>query len=171
MRRAWGDCATLEEIAVRDGRERDVTRRRAVHVTAVVFALAVASTGCGAAPIAPAGASVTAVPSVAPDGVRHVAFAYSDVAPASPAAVDVPRNATVMLVVGSDVTDQVQLSGAYSRAAFVTAGATVALTFVANVPGRIDVRLVRRDVTLGTLLVTSSTPSSGSSRPGVRPAP
>jgi hypothetical protein len=161
----------LGEIAVRDGRERDVTRRRAVHVTAVAFALAVASTGCGAAPIAPAEAPVTAVPSVAPDGVRHVAFAYSGAAPAPPAAVDVPRNATVMLVVGSDVTDQVQLSGAYSRAAFVTAGATVTLTFVASTPGRIDVRLVRRNVTLGTLLVTSSAPSSGSSRPGVRPAP
>jgi hypothetical protein len=42
---------------------------------------------------------------------------------------------------------------------------------VASTPGRIDVRLVRRNVTLGTLLVTSSAPSSGPSRPGVRPAP
>jgi hypothetical protein len=129
-----------------------------VRRAAVAFALALASTGCGTASIAPAGAPVTLIPSVAPDRVRHVAFAYSGGAPASPTTVDVPPNATVMLVVGSDVTDQVQLSGAYSRTAFVTAGATVTLTFVASAPGRIDVRLVQRNLTLGTLRVGRDRP-------------
>jgi hypothetical protein len=128
-----------------------VTSARAVRRAAVAFALALASTGCGAAPIAPAGTPVA--PSVAPDGVRHVAFTYSGAVPAAPATVDVPRNATVTLVVGSDVTDRVQLSGAYSRAAFVTAGATVTLTFVASAAGRIDVRLVQRELTIGALQV------------------
>ncbi|MCW0213588.1 MAG: hypothetical protein OJJ54_09525 [Pseudonocardia sp.] len=132
-----------------------MTRRRSARRVAVAFALLGGVVGgCGAAPIAPAGAPVTVSPSVTPDGVRHVVLAYRGAAPTSPPSVDIPRNSTVVLVVGSDVTDQVRLSGAYSRAAFVTAGATVTLTFVAAEDGAIDVRLADRDLTLGRLLVS-----------------
>ena len=58
----------------------------------------------------------------------------------------------VVLVVKSDVTDEIHLHG-YDKKTDVTAGGTARLPFVANIPGRFEVELESRSVQIADLTV------------------
>ena len=58
----------------------------------------------------------------------------------------------VVLVVKSDVTDEIHLHG-YDKKTDVTAGGTARLPFVANIPGRFEVELESRGVQIADLTV------------------
>ena len=58
----------------------------------------------------------------------------------------------VILVVKSDVTDEIHLHG-YDKKTDVTAGGTARLPFVANIPGRFEVELESRSVQIADLTV------------------
>jgi hypothetical protein len=58
----------------------------------------------------------------------------------------------VVLVVKSDVTDEIHLHG-YDKKTDVTAGGTARLPFVADIPGRFEVELESRGVQIGDLTV------------------
>lgn len=93
-------------------------------------------------------------PEATPDGAQRVGIAYAaGVVRGGPAAWDVPLGSTVELVVASDVADEVHVHG-YERRAYVTAGATATLRFVADVPGVVDVELEGAGVPLGRLAVS-----------------
>lgn len=101
-----------------------------------------------------AGCAAGRTPEVAPDGAQRVRIDHADGAVrGGPADWAVPLGSTVELVVGSDVAEEVHVHG-YDRSAFVTAGATVALRFVADVPGVVDVELEGAGTPLGRLAVS-----------------
>jgi hypothetical protein len=58
----------------------------------------------------------------------------------------------VVLVVKSDVADEIHLHG-YDKKTEVTAGGTARLPFVANIPGRFEVELESRSVQIADLTV------------------
>ena len=64
----------------------------------------------------------------------------------------VDKDDHVVLVVKSDVADEIHLHG-YDRKTEVTAGGTARLPFVANVPGRFEVELESRGVQIADLTV------------------
>lgn len=87
-------------------------------------------------------------PTVTPDGAQLVELHRGHLARYA-----VPLGATVELVVASDITDKVHLHG-YDRTAFVTAGATTTLRFVADKPGVYEVELEISGEQLGQLAVS-----------------
>lgn len=101
-----------------------------------------------------AGCAAPRTPAVTPDGAARVEITY-----AGGAVRDgvgdwaVPLGSAVELVVGSDVADEVHVHG-YDRRAYVTAGATATLRFVADVPGVVDVELEGAGVPLARLTVS-----------------
>jgi hypothetical protein len=64
----------------------------------------------------------------------------------------VTKDDHVVLVVKSDVADEIHLHG-YDRKTDVTAGGTARLPFVANIPGRFEVELESRSVQIADLTV------------------
>lgn len=120
---------------------RDATASaRSTGPAAALLAVALGGllAGCGALPT-----SAQPAPALAPvagaDGVLHVRLDHRAGAPAGPAPVVVlPRGSTVELVVGSDVAEQVVLSG-YDRTRFVTAGGTVTVRFISDRPVEVTV--------------------------------
>lgn len=114
----------------------------------VLTAAAVAVGGCGSAQTA------TVAPAVTADGNQRVEVAFAGGAVTGGATrYAVPLGTTVELVVASDVADEIHLHG-YDRTAFVTAGATATLRFVADVPGVFEVELEQRGTPLAQLQVS-----------------
>jgi hypothetical protein len=110
----------------------------------VLLALA----GCGD----PAPSAVPAA--TAPDGNRRVEIAFAGGAVTGGVQrYAVPVDATVELVVSSDVADEVHVHG-YDRKSFVTAGASTTITFAANLTGVFDVELEQRATPLASLQVS-----------------
>lgn len=100
------------------------------------------------------GCAAARVPEVGPDGARRVVVGYAAGAVAGGVADwAVPVGSPVELVVASDVADEVHVHG-YERRAFVTAGASVTLRFVADVPGVVEVELEGAGVPLARLTVS-----------------
>jgi hypothetical protein len=64
----------------------------------------------------------------------------------------VNKDGHVVLVVKSDVADEIHLHG-YDKKTEVTAGGTARLPFVANIPGRFEVELESRSVQIADLTV------------------
>ena len=64
----------------------------------------------------------------------------------------VSKGDRVVLVVSSDVADEIHLHG-YDLSRDVAAGGTARLAFVANVPGRFEIELEGRGVQIGDLTV------------------
>ena len=101
-----------------------------------------------------AGCAGARVPEVAADGARRVVVVHAGGAVQGGVADwAVPVGSPVELVVASDVADEVHVHG-YERRAFVTAGASVTLRFVADVPGVVDVELEGAGVPLARLTVS-----------------
>lgn len=113
----------------------------------VAMAAAVLIAGCGVS-------GATLDPTVTADGSQRVEVGYLDGAvEGGVARYAVPLGSTVELVIVSDVADEVHLHG-YDRFAFVTAGASATLRFVADVPGVFEVELEQRAVDLVQLEVS-----------------
>jgi hypothetical protein len=110
-------------------------RRSAAGLAVTLVAVVLAVVGCGTA-----GAGLAA-PVATADGVQRVevAFGGGEVT-GGVRRYAVPLGSTVELVVASDVAEEVHLHG-YDRMAYVTAGATATLRFVADLPGVFDVEL------------------------------
>ena len=125
---------------------------RASAWTGGVLLLLVTAAGCGTLPAAEQVAPAF-TPAASAEGVRTVRFDHRSGAARRPATVvAVPRGAVVALVVGSDVTERVTLTGlGWSR--YVTAGSTVSLRFVAERPGEMTVIAGDPAVELGRLQV------------------
>lgn len=115
-------------------------RNRRLAAAAASAAVVVALSACGPGALTP---TVTA------DGAQLVELHRGH-----PQRYAVPLGSTVELVVASDVADAVHLHG-YDRTGYVTAGATVTLRFVADVPGVFEVELERSGEQLGQLQVSS----------------
>jgi len=99
---------------------------------------------------APAAVAVGA----APDGNRRIEIAFAGGAVTGGVQrYSVPVNATVELVVSSDVADEVHVHG-YDRKSFVTAGASTTIEFAANLTGVFDVELEQRAAPLASLQVS-----------------
>jgi hypothetical protein len=114
----------------------------------VLGALLLALAGCGN----PAPSAVQAA--TAPNGDRRVEIAFAGGAVTGGVQrYAVPVNATVELVVSSDVADEVHVHG-YDRKSFVTAGASTTITFAANLTGVFDVELEQRATPLASLQVS-----------------
>jgi copper(I)-binding protein len=129
-----------------------VTLTRVVLPVAV---LALALSGCAGkaatssapattAPATSAAASPSASPSATPtapsaDQTIRITYANGKVS-GVPTVVDVKHNATVALVVTSDVADEVHLHG-YDKSAEVAKGGTVTIVFPASLQGRFEVEL------------------------------
>ena len=64
----------------------------------------------------------------------------------------VSKGDRVVLVVKSDVADEIHLHG-YDKSTDVTAGGTTRLPFTANLPGRFEVELEQRGVQIADLTV------------------
>jgi hypothetical protein len=110
----------------------------------VLLALA----GCGN----PAPAAVPAA--TAADGNRRIEIAFAGGAVTGGVQrYAVPVNATVELVVSSDVADEVHVHG-YDRKSFVTAGASTTITFAADLTGVFDIELEQRATPLASLQVS-----------------
>lgn len=125
-----------------------ISRLRDSLAVTIVLALA----GCGSAAAPPA--APTPTPVVTADGVQRVELTYAGgTLPGGPARYAVPVGSTVELVVASDVADEVHLHG-YDRRAFVTAGATATLRFVADVPGVYEVELEQAGAQLAQVQVS-----------------
>lgn len=117
-------------------------------LAAVLTAAAFAAGGCASAQTS------TAAPAVAADGVARVQVDFSGGAVTGGSTrYAVPLGSTVELVVASDVADEIHVHG-YDRTAFVTAGATATLRFVADVPGVFEVELEQRGTPLAQLQVS-----------------
>jgi predicted small lipoprotein YifL len=115
---------------------------------ALLGALLLALAACGN----PAPSAIPAA--AAPDGNRRVEVAFAGGAVTGGVQrYAVPVNATVELVVSSDVADEVHLHG-YDRKSFVTAGASTTITFAANLTGVFDVELEQRATPLASLQVS-----------------
>jgi hypothetical protein len=113
-------------------------------------ALLLALAGCGN----PAPAATAVPAAIAPDGNRRIEIAF--VGGAVTGGVQrytVPVDATVELVVSSDVADEVHLHG-YDRKSFVTAGSSTTITFAATLTGVFDVELEQRATPLASLQVS-----------------
>jgi hypothetical protein len=111
-------------------------------------AAAAVLTGCGAS------GGATVAPAAGPDGSQRVEIAYvGGAVDGGVARYAVPIGSTVEVVVASDVADEVHLHG-YDRSAFVTAGASTTLRFVADVPGVFEVELEQRGDQLAQLEVS-----------------
>jgi hypothetical protein len=124
------------------------SRRSGLRLAATLVAAALAVGGCGSA------GSGLAAPAVTADGVQRVEVAFAGGAVAGGVRrFAVPLGSTVDIVVAGDVADEVHLHG-YDRHAFVTAGATATLRFVADLPGVFDVELEQRSVPLTQLQVS-----------------
>jgi hypothetical protein len=65
----------------------------------------------------------------------------------------VAKGDKVVLVVRSDVADEIHLHG-YNLSADVTAGGVARIPFVATVPGRFEAELEQRGVKIADLTVT-----------------
>lgn len=122
-------------------------RRVGLRLAVLLVPTVLAVVGCGAA------GTGDAVPVVTADGVQRVevAFTGGEVA-GGVRRFTVPRGSTVELVVASDVAEEVHLHG-YDRSAYVTAGATATLRFVADLPGVFDVELEGRGTPLTQLRI------------------
>jgi hypothetical protein len=79
-------------------------------------------------------------PTVTADGVQHVEIGFAGDRLTGSGHYAVPVGSTVELVVSSDVADEVHVHG-YERRAFVTAGSSVTITLVADLPGEFEVEL------------------------------
>lgn len=118
-------------------------------LAALLAAAALTLAGCGGS----AGSAV-AVPVVTADGTQRIELAYSGgEVPGGTVRYAVPLGSAVEIVVASDVADEVHLHG-YDRSSFVTAGATTALRFVADVPGVFEVEMEQRGAQLAQLEVS-----------------
>jgi plastocyanin len=118
--------------------------RLAASLAAVVIAVG----GCAGSQTA------TVAPVVTAEGVQRVEVAFAGGAvTGGMSRYAVPVGSTVEVVVASDVADEVHLHG-YDRAAFVTAGATATLRFVADLPGVYEVELEQRGTPLAQLEVS-----------------
>ncbi|WP_433557610.1 hypothetical protein ACQPWY_01530 [Pseudonocardia xinjiangensis] len=123
-------------------------RRSRLRLAATLVVAALAVGGCGSAGSGPAAPAVTA------DGVQRVEVAVAGGAVTGGVRrFAVPLGSTVEVVVASDVADEVHLHG-YDRTAYVTAGATTTLRFVADLPGVFDVELEQRSLPLTQLQVS-----------------
>jgi hypothetical protein len=123
-------------------------RRSGLRLAATLVVAALAVGGCGSAGSGPAAPAVTA------DGVQRVEVAVAGGAVTGGVQrFAVPLGSTVEVVVASDVADEVHLHG-YDRTAYVTAGATTTLRFVADLPGVFDVELEQRSLPLTQLQVS-----------------
>jgi hypothetical protein len=124
------------------------SRRRSARLAAPLVAVALAVAGCGATQTG------TVAPVVTAEGVQRVQVAFAGGAVTGGVArYAVPVGSSVELVVASDVADEVHLHG-YDRLAFVTAGATATLRFVADLPGVYEVEFEQRGTQLAQLEVS-----------------
>jgi hypothetical protein len=113
-------------------------------------ALLLVLAGCGN----PAPAATAVPAAIAPDGNRRIEIAFAGGAVTGGVQrYTVPVDATVELVVSSDVADEVHLHG-YDRKSFVTAGSSTTITFAATLTGVFDVELEQRATPLASLQVS-----------------
>jgi hypothetical protein len=118
-------------------------------------AVAVASSGCGGS----SGSSGDAVTATTASGAtsRPAATVTVTVKDAQPVGgigrATVRRGDRVLLVVHSDVADEIHLHG-YNRMEDVAAGGTARISFVASVPGRFEAELEHRGVQIAEITVS-----------------
>ena len=146
--------------------------RRSIVATVALIAAALLITGCGGSDSSDAAATTeTAVATTAPEPVTTTAPAepVPTTTAAGPKTINVVvKNAApeggieratvakgdeVVLVVHSDVADEVHLHG-YDLSTDVPAGGVGRIRFVATVPGRFEAELEQRGVKIADLTVT-----------------